>query len=67
MIDIIDRLRIEAQKEPHEPIWREAIAEIQSLRLRVESLEMLRKMSGLPQHDDSCQWKEDGKTNEKST
>ena len=50
MTDILDRLRIEAQREPHEPIWREAIAEIQSLRLRVESLEMLRKMQPLPHH-----------------
>ena len=23
-VDIIDKLRIEAQREPHEPIWREA-------------------------------------------
>lgn len=49
--DILDKLRIEAQKEPHEPIWREAIAEIQSLRLRVESLELLTKMQPLPQHN----------------
>ena len=51
MTDIIDRLRIETQREPHEPIWREAIAEIQSLRLRVESLELLTKMQPLPQHN----------------
>ena len=56
-MDIIDKLRIEAQKEPHEPIWREAMGEILGLRLRVESLEMLRKMRELPQHDTSCQWK----------
>ena len=60
MTDILDKLRIEAQKEPHEPIWREAMGEVLGLRLRVESLEQLRKMRELPQHDDSCQWKEDG-------
>lgn len=31
-MDIIDRLSIEARKEPHEPIWRDAIAEIARLR-----------------------------------
>lgn len=59
MTDILDKLRIEAQREPHEPIWREAMGEVLGLRLRVESLEQLRKMRELPQHDDSCQWKED--------
>jgi hypothetical protein len=29
-MDIIDRLRIEAKREPHEPIWRDAIAEIEN-------------------------------------
>ena len=59
-VDIIDKLRIEAQREPHEPIWRDAMEEIQILRVRVEALELLLKMRELPQHDDSCQWKEDG-------
>ena len=31
-MDIIDRLRIEAKREPHEPIWRDAITEIERLR-----------------------------------
>lgn len=60
MTDILDKLRIEAQREPHEPIWREAIEEIQVLRVLVEALELLLKMRELPQRDDSCQWKEDG-------
>ena len=38
-----------------------------SKRLDQESLDLLHKMRELPQHDDSCQWKEDWKTNEKST
>ena len=59
MTDILDRLRIEAQREPHEPIWREAMGEVLGLRLRVESLEQLRKMRELPQYGNSCQWKED--------
>lgn len=53
-MDIIDKLRIEAQREPHEPIWRDAMEEIQILRVRVEALELLLKMRELPQHDDSC-------------
>lgn len=31
-MNVIDRLRIEANQEPHEPIWTDAIAEIQSLQ-----------------------------------
>ena len=58
-MDIIDKLRIEAQREPHEPIWRDAMEEIQILRVRVEALELLLKMRELPQHDDSCHWQED--------
>lgn len=59
MTDILDKLRIEAQREPHEPIWRDAMEEIQILRVRVEALELLLKMRELPQHDDSCHWQED--------
>ena len=51
-VDIIDKLRIEAQKEPNEPIWREAIAEIQTLRVRVEALDLLRKMQPLPTEEE---------------
>ena len=52
MTDVIDRLRIEAQREPHEPIWREAIAEIQTLRVMVEALDLLRKMQPLPTEEE---------------
>ena len=38
MTDIIGRLRIESRREPHEPIWRDAIDEIEALRAEVESL-----------------------------
>lgn len=31
-MDIIDRLRIEANREPHEPVWVDAIIEITRLR-----------------------------------
>lgn len=31
-MDIIDKLRIESDREPNEPIWREAIDEIRRLR-----------------------------------
>lgn len=31
-MDILDRLKIEARREPHEPIWRDAIVEIETLR-----------------------------------
>ena len=34
MTDIIERLRIESRREPHEPIWRDAIAEIEALRAK---------------------------------
>jgi FtsZ-binding cell division protein ZapB len=33
--DIIERLRIESRREPHEPIWRDAIDEIEALRAEV--------------------------------
>ncbi len=36
MADIIERLRIESRREPHEPIWRDAIEEIEHLRAEVE-------------------------------
>ena len=36
MTDIIERLRIESRREPHEPIWRDAIDEIESLRGALE-------------------------------
>ena len=35
MTDIIERLRIESRREPHEPIWRDAIDEIEALRAEV--------------------------------
>ena len=38
MTDIIERLRIELRREPHEPIWRDAIDEIEALRAEVERL-----------------------------
>ena len=38
MTDIIERLRIELRREPHEPIWRDAIDEIEALRADVERL-----------------------------
>ena len=34
---IIERLRIESRREPHEPIWRDAIDEIEALRGALES------------------------------
>lgn len=36
-VDIIDKLRIEANREPHEPVWREAIDEIMILRQKFEA------------------------------
>jgi hypothetical protein len=38
-VDIVIRLRNEARNEPSEPIWREAIAEIEKLRLQVKQFE----------------------------
>lgn len=38
MTDIIERLRIESRREPHEPIWRDAIDEIEALRAEVARL-----------------------------
>lgn len=35
-MDIVDKLKNEARREPHEPIWRETIAEIQSLRIQLK-------------------------------
>lgn len=40
MTDIIERLRIESRREPHEPIWRDAIDEIEAL---AKENELLRK------------------------
>ena len=37
----IDRLRIEAKREPHEPIWREAITAIESAMIALESIKQL--------------------------
>ena len=39
-MDILYQLKIEARREPHEPIWREAIAEIERLQGLLETLEM---------------------------
>ena len=36
-MDIVAKLKIEARREPHEPIWREAIAEIERLRSAIET------------------------------
>ena len=38
MTDIVELLRIESRREPHEPIWRDAIDEIEALRAEVERL-----------------------------
>jgi len=38
-LDIVIRLKNEARNEPSEPIWREAIAEIEKLRLQVKQFE----------------------------
>lgn len=38
-MDIVIRLKNEARNEPSEPIWREAIAEIEKLRLQVKQFE----------------------------
>ena len=40
MTDIIERLRIESRREPHEPIWRDAIDEIKALRAEVDALRL---------------------------
>ena len=40
MTDIIERLRIESRREPHEPIWRDAIDEIEALRAEVDALRL---------------------------
>lgn len=38
MTDIIERLRIESRREPHEPIWLDAIDEIEALRAERDEL-----------------------------
>ena len=40
-MNIIERLRIESRREPHEPIWRDAIDEIEALREEVERLKSI--------------------------
>ena len=40
MTDIVERLRIESRREPHEPIWRDAIDEIEALRAEVDALRL---------------------------
>jgi hypothetical protein len=41
MTDIIERLRIESRREPHEPIWRDAIDEIEALQAEMERLKSM--------------------------
>ena len=36
-MNIIERLRIESRRGPHEPIWRDAIDEIDALQAEVEA------------------------------
>jgi folylpolyglutamate synthase/dihydropteroate synthase len=48
MADIIERLRIESRREPHEPIWRDAIDEIEALRAEVTALQ--RELGALHMH-----------------
>ena len=47
MDDIITRLKREAQREPNEPIWRDAIAEVEKLRIGHQRYETARRMSPL--------------------
>ena len=38
MADIIERLRIESQREPNKPIWRDAVDEIEALRAEASAV-----------------------------
>lgn len=51
MTDIIERLRIESRREPHEPIWRDAIDEIEALR---EAVRLNACESRASTHADDC-------------
>ena len=61
MTDIIERLRIESRREPHEPIWRDAIDEIEALR---EALALLPDEHDMIEHNPDegprtfCCWQE---------
>lgn len=46
MDDITTRLQREAQREPHEPIWLDAIAEIERLRRALRGMLHLEEESG---------------------
>ena len=46
MTDIIERLRIESRREPHEPIWRDAIDEIEALRADLAEPDEIREKLG---------------------
>ena len=46
MTDIIERLRIESRREPHEPIWRDAIDEIKALRADLAESDEIREKLG---------------------
>jgi len=50
-MDILYRLRIEASREPYEPIWREAMDEIQRLRKAINVIDTWAAMS--PEIDSS--------------
>ena len=51
-MNIIERLRIESRREPHESIWRDAIDEIEALRAEVERLAEALRRYGV--HDQTC-------------
>jgi chromosome segregation ATPase len=58
MTDIIERLRIESRREPHEPIWRDAIDEIEALREALAALkaENARLRQVLKDADNELDW-----------
>ena len=45
-MNIIERLRIESRREPHEPIWRDAIDEIKALRADLAESDEIREKLG---------------------
>jgi len=52
MIDVVERLRIEARREKHEPIWRDAIAEIERTRSALKVIHTWASVDGAldPEH-----------------
>ena len=59
-MNIIERLRIELRREPHEPIWRDAIDEIERLRAEVERLRRGHHPASVHCDNCGCDWLDNG-------